>query len=353
MTLIVAWKDGDDAFLIGDSAVTSRVRHALDKQTSFGQEQLHDEFAVEEGAIKIWQLTSRLLVGVSGRVDGARSFIRKLREALAVGTPVDTALAELAATHRASGDERYVLVFAQSTEHQTHLIRFDSAASDESDDPVWILGSADERTRALVTERIATIAGASDPRNTPDIKLALAVASMNALNITEHLTSSFIGGAFFGARISPQGVHWQQDMTLLLYDPRLFDGRKYHVVHDEGSGIERIFICVRENSGLVFSSILSDRGRLLPPPWPARSVLEWQQVAHNAFPSRQIRFEEQRLFAFLSKVYPHVTLVVRRPNSDNPFLFVEDRIEIADEFIEDLGTMRDHSLKLRCLVDPE
>jgi ATP-dependent protease HslVU (ClpYQ) peptidase subunit len=350
VTLIVAWQRGEDAFIVGDSAVTTLGTHAGQPLTSFGQPQQHDNFAVEEGAIKIWEIAPNMIVGVAGHVARARAFLDEVRQELAAGGELNDILSRLCSSLEEEGERRFQLVFAHRVHGHTELFRIDSQDAEDTDEPVWILGSGDDRVRALVTERIKRIGGNDDPRATADLKLAAAVASLNALNVTEHLTPSFIGGTFFGARLSASGLSWQDDLALLLYDPRFVTGRKHFTVHDDDSGVERIFTCIRGNAGLVFSSIISDRGRLLPPPWPQRTVAEWQQVAHDAYPSGRVTFEHTQMFAFIAKAYPHVTVVKRKPGSDDPLWLVGERVEINESLVESLGSTQGNGFQIRYVV---
>lgn len=224
MTYCLGCVDGNAAYLIADSAVTSGEKPQSER-TSFGERHHHDSKAsVEERALKIFDLGSAALT-FSGNVDLGYSFIEIVHKVLAAG----------------EGPERAFQVGAQSVSSPTSSAALQVMMATYSEEGPK-LTSYNERGDGLIREKrdlvqfgivgpenidfVPNLVSLAGPR-TPDAaaKLAVLLGNIQSFSVRDcFMEQRGIGGVFTGLFIDSRGISWQSDMAYLLVNDEVLLG---------------------------------------------------------------------------------------------------------------------------------
>lgn len=289
MTFLIGWHDADGAFLCADSAET-HVGNRAGETSSFGEARPPNQPTVEECVVKLIPLPRNVVVAICGAVVPALDFLETVGDYLA---NTDLALAEILGRTGVSNDfeDDFDLLFAHCAEGDPTISIFTSSDTPEADylrDGFITTGCLPGLQAALATRLVNTVRTYPLP---PDARLAGSLVALQSIGIREYLPAHNVGGAFFGARVSADGVHWQPDINYLIYPTGGF--RSALVGEPSGTtaelpqhgGIEKVRVLVREGGAAVISSVGAPAARLMFPPLGARTKAEWDEFAKSAFPS--------------------------------------------------------------------
>lgn len=257
MTMVLAWTDRYGAYICADS-VASHKRPPRDEQTSFGELQVEAGSTREEMSIKVLRLPGPTLAAICGDASAGISFLHKLEkhlrltkeslESLLNTLPIDL------------DDERaFAAVFATISAGALEVKLFNpyglSAATIDQERKVIILGSLPAQLRERPTAIAYKAQGLPLP---PEGRLAAVLTSLQSHSVTNSLMKHGIGGAFFGAHISTQGVLWQPEISYLCYR-----------MSPNGNEIEdetRIRVLVKDEIGVVISGVKDHQIKAFPSP---------------------------------------------------------------------------------------
>jgi hypothetical protein len=288
VTFILGWQDADGAYICADSAVT-HDGPVSGSTSSFGEAQQLDRVAVEERAVKLLELPRGVLVGLCGDANAALDFVRAVGKKLHhTDTPLVTSLREVGTV--ADLRDRFSLLFGHRVDGRPTLTAFHSADRSIEDlvgDRCATFGSMPPDKKDLAAQLIGVVRKFN---LRPEARLACTLVALQSLGITEYLPQHGVGGAFFGARVTADGVVWQPDLCYLTYPPGMFAGAPLVTANDtrteipSTSAAQMVRVLVREGAGILLSSLGKPRGRVLIPPTSGRSQAEWEAVVLNAVP---------------------------------------------------------------------
>jgi hypothetical protein len=286
MTLAVAFRAEGCLFFVSDTAVT-RIGDPSHHHTSFGDPTFVDtNGVVEEATAKLVSLDADTLVACIGDATAAISFLRVLRDVcFAPGRPLDDSLRDAAAIKEVASGPRFALLLGQKVQTALHLIKFDSSTPDKvttGAEIVWA-GSGGEFLGSLVPHVVvAALQRGWSHRAT--LMNVLAYFHVEATH--EYLLQHGFGGAFYGARIDDAGVHWQDDVAYIFYDPSTVDEANLSSVPDPTSwnpprraqdATSSVLCMVRDDVVVLYSSSSSKLKylghnllRLAEPEWRVR-----------------------------------------------------------------------------------
>jgi hypothetical protein len=346
MTIILGWSDPDAGFLCGDSAVT-HSQAPVGAKSSFGELQGIDRLTVEERAVKILELPRSVLVGVCGDPDAALRFLSIVRRELTSSSKsarqILIDLEDVAAQQQSD----FELQFQQDVDGVPELtaIAVRKSVGEDFEDRIVISGSLPEPKRALASLLVGTVRKHGLP---PEARLAGALVALQAMGITEFLPQHGVGGAFFGAYVSPAGVQWQPDIAYLIYPPGEFPkGRIIKPGEAKrdipvASDVEKVRVLVRDGAGILLSSLGSPRGRVLIPPTSDRSEDDWEKIVLDAVPPPFPLIVPSRHYGFLCSTYRHAVYVFSPTTRTNTALAVRPQpdgrvnLEVAPRLVESL-----------------
>ena len=125
-------------------------------------------------------------------------------------------------------------------------------------------------------------------RLSPDARLAGVLVALQAIGMTEYLPQHGVGGAFFGAYLSPQSITWQGDLNYVTYRPGLFRNAPFIRPGEQSApaeaAVEKIRVLVRDGVGILLSSLSGLPVRVLVPPTNTRSEDELNELVLAAVP---------------------------------------------------------------------
>ena len=76
MTYCLAWKKGKNIFMIADTAISMTIDNLQSEYNSFGEVQgLYRDYYVQEGELKIYNITNKLAIAYSGDIRQCKDII--------------------------------------------------------------------------------------------------------------------------------------------------------------------------------------------------------------------------------------------------------------------------------------
>jgi hypothetical protein len=321
MTAVVAWVDADEAVIIADSAARSAGSPQV-ALSSFGEAQAVENQAVEESAFKLLRLPREILAGVAGNADRAFAFLAFVsRELVKTTFPLSEVLREAFPIFDDPA-RTFDVVFAHSTEGEPCLTVFQSsgaisqlAAGSSRPGQFVVLGSMPPHLVELTCGALFALRLRTDVAS--EARLVAALSVMQALGLTNPMTSYGIGGAFFGARHTQGRIAWQPDVTFLIYSTGVLAPAPDAVVGLRASyappGLETARSMVRAEGGIVVSSLSELRGRVLIPATTQLSLEEWQHIVAEA--PQEALAHPSRYHSILNRSVQRATIIAHEAES--------------------------------------
>lgn len=222
MTINLAWRDGNELFLVADSALSypfgGSPRQTL---SAVGENQRSGSDRVEESGAKLVPLSSTVVATYAGDTQAAVSALILLRRSLQSGLPVRECL--VAVTHRFASSLRFQLIVASIAEGRCDLWVVDPGASAtvireiyQDREPV-VLGSLPRDAVAFIREGLSSFYKLEPLARAPNRMLAAAIMALQALGQRVALTAHGVGGTFFGVTLGPAGIAYQDDVVYALF----------------------------------------------------------------------------------------------------------------------------------------
>ena len=320
VTLIVGWADALGAHLFADSAATHGrpPRYLL---SSFGERQKLDSFTVEESAMKLAELKSGLVVGVCGDVAGAAAFLSHLLIPEVTARGVAQLRPILHELNRAAADraDPFQLVFMHQIDGRPLLTGFSSSQGTEELQKEMphqrsvIIGSLPPHLLQTVARGVSAVRGLAPPRH----RHMVVSAFLQSLGILEFLPEHQVGGAIYSAQMIGNEVTWQEDITHVLFPPRMLAASPLHDATQSdddfsyfADGMEKVRCFMDRDIGFVLSSMSDPQAKALLP-LHSDPALDWNEVLPAMMPEPRHFFGESRYVAFLSKMHRRVAVVIR------------------------------------------
>lgn len=314
MTFVIAWKESDTVYCVSDSAITGLGET---ETSSFGELSytFPDGKVVEEKGMKIVPIADNFIVAFSGNVHFANKYIEHLRENNS-HVNIEQSLHSIVSSNPVPDKYSFQLLLLCYTQHnEAKLFSWKSVKPDEIlDVPVGIsIGSIESQLRKIAHKQLEYLV--TKARMTPDSAFHCMIAILQQLGIINLLMEQGIGGAFFGAKVGPNGFSWQKDITYVLYPPSLVENAQHNEkVRNTGVGelretqLDVITCMVRDNAWITHSPFnkgvkiitRADLTHLTP----KQFVEKWDE------PLRQnAEIFESDYYAFASKIGDSVTIV--------------------------------------------
>lgn len=261
MTALIGWVSEGSACLLCDSAVTTNVPPGR-AESVFGEPARYGNgFYIYEGAAKLQQFGS-VLAGIVGDLEAADEFLQWIAPRL---------------------DQKDLQrLVAQAAEHR-HTARgplFELLiARHEGAPQIWRFRS---KKQALALAPLPCIQGSfgSDTENanfwrrwlkgitkcTPfaDDQLALMTATLQFAAFSTDLMELGVGGTFYGAVVSKDGVAWSADATYAFCPPGRGPSDQTNVLPPEALGIRTVSVAVREGIVARWSNLSGYVAMLVP-----------------------------------------------------------------------------------------
>lgn len=328
MTVVVAWLSGSTAILCWDSAITRAGREPKNQQSSFGELQVLDGRAVEEGAIKLCDIAG-LPALVTGDVGTAGAFAKELI-ALLDKHDLRTALARLDPVFRGC-KEAFSLIFAHPLEGRIVLTRYASTSglmemNEPDPNTCWIDGSLPEHLKSLIRTGAYAVEGM--PLEPPRKLLAL-LALMQAMGVAYYLPEHGVGGAFCGATFDGT-ITWQEPIIYLLSNTPTLEAAMSEAGTDGVSTTDpfQMIRCqVSDWVGLVGSSI-TRRFVVLHSPSERRTEEELRAFVQT-FPDPFKWLVPSSAYAFIDTSKQRVVVALTRTDPPSPLVQIRSNPDVV------------------------
>lgn len=235
MTLISAWKDKRNVFVVGDSAITRRnvsnqyVERILNTKkltTTFGETLVvNNQQVVSEEVIKIHNVNDKLIIGFAGYGDIAVDLIDFLSEEL----DTNYSISYLCNKIREGADifgSNYEMVFGVMTGKIPVLFTFNTNRQRKFQfygqyTPVMLGNMKNETVFKLITDSLMDMLKVIQVNNSPDKKLIMACGLLQGLTIRAGFISNGVGGFYTGGYVNRKGFRWKKDLAFVKFDINL------------------------------------------------------------------------------------------------------------------------------------
>jgi hypothetical protein len=263
VTALIGWISGGSAVLLCDSAVTTNVSPDR-SESAFGEPALYDDgLYIYEGAAKLQQFDS-VLAGIVGDFEAGDEFLQWIAPCFARQEDLRTLVGRAAEhKHTARGPD-FDLVIARHTEGQPQILRFRSKKQVLTTAPLpCIQGSfgADSENTKFWTRWLKGVVRCSPYA---DDQLVLMMATLQLAAFSTDLMELGVGGTFYGAIVSKDGVAWSADTTYAFCPPGLGPSNQSNVPPPEALGIRTVSVAVREGIVARWSNLQRDVAMLVP-----------------------------------------------------------------------------------------
>lgn len=262
MTVNLAWRDGNDIFLVVDSALTypfgGMPRHAI---SAVGETQRVGQHRVEESGAKVMALSRTSMAAYSGDSGAAIAALIAIRDDLARNVPLRDSLAALVQKFEQS--RRFRLFVAGPGSARTELWIVDPGEPTTvlrevylDRDPI-VLGSLPAELVTQVRESLLGLYGLAPLAATPSRLLATMVITLQAMGQRINLFEVNVGGTFFGMMLHKGKVVFQDDLLYALF-------RRHHLRPSETphEDVVLLFSGIRDGVLITLSSLTNEAYRL-------------------------------------------------------------------------------------------
>ena len=235
MTLIAAWKDKRNIFVVGDSAITRRnvsnqyVENILNKKkltTTFGESLVvNTQKVVSEEVIKIHNVNDKLIVGFAGYGNNAVDLIEFLIEELDTSYTISFLCYKILEGADIYGSP-YEMVFGVMSGKNPVLFTFNTEKKRKFQfygiyTPVMLGNMKNEPIFKLITDSLVDMLKVIRFNNSPDKKLIMACGLLQGLTIRAGFIVNGVGGFYTGGYLNRKGFHWEKDLAFIKFDINL------------------------------------------------------------------------------------------------------------------------------------
>ncbi|GEM_PF-3464189 len=219
MTYVLAWKRGQNIYLVADSAITisGNTGKIKSENSSFGEHYQSDSKVVKQGTLKLFSIQNNLLLGYSGNVDLAYEFIDVFKRVYENTNNVRQAL--ILARDGIRPDEREIRIVIGFIDDIIPTIvsyNYDRDGRIKYHDEIVRLGFGETFP---VNEYIKEFNSIVDNSNMDEYAhLAIIIATVQHTCLIDNTFKLGVGGFICGAIINQHGIFWQKDMAYILYE---------------------------------------------------------------------------------------------------------------------------------------
>lgn len=235
MTLIAAWKDKRNVFVVGDSAITRRnvsyqyVNRILSTKkltTTFGESLVvNNQQVVTEEVVKIHNINDKLIVGFAGYGDNAVDLIDFLTEELDTNYSISYLCYKIKEGADIFGSP-FEMVFGVMTGKIPVLFTFNTNNKREfkfygRHFPVMLGNMKNEPIFQVITGSLMDMLREITVNNSPDKKLIMACGMLQGLTIRAGFIANGVGGFYTGGCVNRKGFRWKKDLAYVKFDINL------------------------------------------------------------------------------------------------------------------------------------
>jgi hypothetical protein len=293
---------------VADSAVTKSTPLTL-PQSSFGETHpFTGEYYVEEGLLKIVQISNNFVVAFSGDVLMATEIIKFIKEHLRNNNDIILLFKSMVKSLGPFEKHRAVsLIIATTIGGHLDLVKWETEDSHNllQGNEYLQIGSV-QPFHGLMTQAILSLLAKG---NLPiERMLPISTAIIQSFGIHHDMMSQFIGGMIYGLSIDSKNMLcWQEDTRYILYDPEFKD-------------IGFITCLCRGDAVSIRSTITNDTRVLLhssnslrPNDWNDK----WKELLISDYQSCSVKY-----WSFLSKKDHNITVVTLPVKSNGGKYFI-------------------------------
>lgn len=216
MTYIIGWKKNNSVFLSGDIAITRKSKLNLrNTQSIFGGELVNKvDLSVNEECLKIFKINNKVIASFAGDVSLALEVIKQLKSYVDEDDPLP--MIKFIIERINPLDDFSIFLGVVDKENNAGLYSYNLMGDNkflEHEEPIQD-GSLGSKYQKFTTDFCNAIV--EEEISDSDI-LAIVNTVHQNLIIQDNLLEKSVGGIFFGLRISPDEVRWQDDTTLVIY----------------------------------------------------------------------------------------------------------------------------------------
>lgn len=218
MTYVFAWKYGDSAFIVADSAAT-KVAFPATKMSSFGEPHAPTEGGFfEECLQKIVPITENIVLAYSGDVSLSSEIISIVKLQCQHGVSLSKAFDSAEMSLGPFSSAKCVALLAVAMEETgAKIYRWDNQQCNLEDIAEQAsIGSMPIYYNELNNYFLCKLKSGELP---VDLALPTLIALIQSYSVNDYLINVGVGGQFFGLRVCPKGIAWQEDTNFVLYEP--------------------------------------------------------------------------------------------------------------------------------------
>ena len=221
MTYVIGWKHKNCVFLSSDIAITRKSKLNLENtQSIFGGSLINnDAISVNEECIKLFKINEKVIAGFAGDVSSALDVIQQLKVSLDEEDPM--VMIEFITSHLNAHKEGFTIIMGViDKEHNARLLSYNLNSDDkllehEYSVQVGSLNREYKNRSKYICEELFKEVNISEAD-----ELAIVNTFHQNLIIQDNLSAEGVGGIFFGLKLNKEGILWQEDTSLLIYEFR-------------------------------------------------------------------------------------------------------------------------------------
>lgn len=341
MTACIGWLNNGNAFIVADSAQTTLGTNATPRQTSVGEEQSYEDGVLDERAAKFVKIGEQTIGAIVGSVQDGMLALAKVKQALSRSSSIEDALQPFV-SFTDDNIRRFQLLIAHNFNQRSSLWLIDPLGNRpvqqiyEDNKPV-VLGSLPAEQTDMIKDIIVVMCNQPNLENDPDHMLSGALAVLQAMSQRSKFPLNNVGGLFFGAYVSNNGIHYQKDITHFIYSRREADINNINIDVVATA-------CIRQGLWLAWSNLTKGEIKVF-----ANDVdyLSNEQIEKIMSPVMQEKkgsyYSKSEFYTFIDKITGSVALVDCRIGADTGhwFTFADNQIKFSKALSQAIATFPD------------
>lgn len=228
MTYCLAWKKGKNIFMIADTAISMTIDNLQSEYNSFGEVQgLYRDYYVQEGELKIYNITNKLAIAYSGDIRQCKDIIEIVYKMVADKDISLIELKELMNNIENSFNSCEIeLIFIFSDRYGKYIYKFSNGKFDECD--YAEIGSG--KSIPYFSENIKSITNEFyNVNQTAEYYLSIIISVVQCYVIKNNTFKAGVGGVITGIMLENK-IKWFRDLEYYIFDDDIRDANTVSVI---------------------------------------------------------------------------------------------------------------------------
>lgn len=224
MTYAAGFHTDHGIYLTVDSASTGGAETAIHSDTFFGEQAIHDTYAITDNAMKLFKVSPHRLVAAAGDSEAIYKSINFLKENTGVFEKPSDLFSSMQRSLNIS-ENTIKLIFAEYSKSGFELGIWQSGHEyaiprNEKGDPASALCTGSGMVFSYLTENVAKSIRLITEKTIKN-NLAFISCCHQLHGVHANHTLKNVGGAFITAAVTKDGIVWQPDITYFKYSPSI------------------------------------------------------------------------------------------------------------------------------------